>query len=160
MKANATATRLKETLKLNQTALLVAGKRPVWSTDCTWKYLEVPTIKINIPQLTNIVPKIVLAECMNLSLLSMSRNSWVRATPTLAKVRPVLNHARNVRSFAKWSLATDWVFSNVTPKYISNIIGVGDEMQSSTSLTLSELGEYWTTIRNSAEILWGASGFQ
>lgn len=68
-----------------------------------------------IPIATNSDPITVETRLVNPSEFSATRrNSWVKAIPALLKVRLVRSHARNVRSFARWSRATLAVFWSFT----------------------------------------------
>ena len=73
---------------------------PSFNASITSKYLLLDVIIKNIPIIANNIPL-------------MRASKFTNATPTPINVTPVLNQAKKVLSFAKWSLAKLPVFSIV-----------------------------------------------
>lgn len=62
-----------------------------------------------VPRTASLRPRFRWWVCA--SRLVLRRKSWVMAIPMLAKAREVRSQARKVRSSARWSLATEPLFS-------------------------------------------------
>lgn len=106
--------------RTNPTPNLLAGNSSTVSSRWITKYRDVPIAKVIAAMRMNDNPKPLLMRrsILDSPLLLLNFNNCVTPTPTDAKLNEVRSHARKVRSEAKWSRATDPVFSRRSdPKF-------------------------------------------
>ena len=106
--------------RTNPTPNLLAGNSSTVSSRWITKYRDVPIARVIAATRMKDNPKPLLMRrsISDSPLLLLNFNNCATPTPTEAKLKEVRSHARKVRSEAKWSRATEPVFSRRSdPKF-------------------------------------------